>query len=145
MLRSFLIGLVAGQRAMTPLALVTGAARRGDLPEHLPRWLAHPLVAGGAVTLAAAEMAGDKMKTAPERTIVPGLLGRAATGAFAGAMLAPRDKRVAAGVLAGATAIAASFVGLRLRTAAMKRYGQTATGFAEDAAVLGAGLAIVRR
>ena len=145
MLRSFLIGLVAGQRAMTPLALITGAARRGDLPEESPRWLAHPLVTGGAVTLAAAEMAGDKMKTAPERTIVPGLLGRAATGAFAGAMLAPRDKRVAAGVLAGATAIAASFVGLRLRTAAMKRYGQTATGFAEDAAVLGAGLAIVRR
>ena len=129
---------------MTPLALITGAARRGDLPD-APKLLAHPLVAGGAVAMAAAEMAGDKMKTAPDRIILIGLAGRAVTGAFAGAMLADKDQRIAAGVLAGATAIAASFIGFRLRMAAMRRYGQTATGFAEDAAVLGAGLATVRR
>ena len=130
---------------MTPLAIITGAARRGDLPDDAPQWLSHPLVVAGAVTLAASEMAGDKMKTAPDRIILPGLIGRATTGAFAGAMLAPKEKRVAAGLLTGATAIAASFVGFRLRVAAMKRYGQTATGFVEDAAVLAGGLAAVRR
>lgn len=145
MIRSFLIGLVAGQRAMTPLALIAGAARQGDLPEDAPAWLSHPLVAAGAVTLAAGEMAGDKMKTAPDRIILPGLIGRATTGAFAGAMLVPRDQRVAAGLLAGATAIAASFIGFRLRVAAMERYGQTATGFVEDAAVVAGGIAAVRR
>jgi uncharacterized membrane protein len=145
MLKAFLIGLVAGQRAMTPLALITGAARRGDLPEGTPQWLSHPLVAAGAVTLAASEMAGDKMKTAPDRIILPGLIGRGATGAFAGAMLVPKEQRVAAGLLAGATAIAASFIGFRMRVAAIKRYGQTATGFVEDAAVLAGGLAVVRR
>ena len=48
MLRSLLIGLVAGQRAMTPLALAAGAARRGRLPKDAPArdLLAHPLVAG---------------------------------------------------------------------------------------------------
>lgn len=32
MLRSFLIGLVAGGRAMTPLAALSNAARKGELP-----------------------------------------------------------------------------------------------------------------
>lgn len=146
MLRSFLIGLVAGQRAMTPLAVVAGAARRGALPD-APPLLAHPLVAVGAAALAAAEMAGDKMKTAPDRTIPAGLVGRAITGAAAGAALAPSDERRLAATVAGLTAVAASFIGLNLRKHAMRRYGQTATGFVEDALVLGGGLAIatVRR
>ena len=36
MLRSFLIGLVAGQRGMTPLAAVATATRRGALAPDLP-------------------------------------------------------------------------------------------------------------
>lgn len=143
MLRSLLIGMVAGQRAMTPLAVVVGAARRGTLPEEAdaPRLLSHPLVAAGAVALAAGEMAGDKMKSAPDRVILPGLVARAATGAFAGAVLAPKEQRKLAAVLAGTTAIAASYIGFNLRMRAMRRYGQTVTGFVEDALVLGGGWA----
>lgn len=146
MLRSLLIGLVAGQRAMTPLALVAGAARRDRLPKDAPArdLLAHPLVAGGAVALAAAEMAGDKMRTAPDRTVVPGLIARTATAAFAGGALAPAEQRKTAAVLAAATAIAASYVGLSLRMRALRRYGQDKSGFVEDALVLGSGLAITR-
>lgn len=72
MIRSFLIGLVAGQRSMTPLAVVAAGARNGTLPHGAPLagFIAHPVIAAGTVTLAAAEMAGDKMKTAPDR-IVP--------------------------------------------------------------------------
>lgn len=144
MLRSFLIGLVAGQRAMTPLAVIAGAARQGKLPEDAvgQKLLSHPLVAAGAVALAASEMAGDKMKSAPDRIILPGLLARAATGAFAGAALAPAGERRVAAVLAGATAVASSFIGWKLRIRAMERYGQTATGVVEDALVLGGGLAV---
>lgn len=146
MLRSLLIGLVAGQRAMTPLALVAGAARRDRLPEDAPgrALIAHPLVATGAVTLAAAEMAGDKMRTAPDRIVLPGLVARTATAAFAGAALAPAEQRKTAAVLAAATAIAASYVGWTLRVRAMRRFGQSKTGFVEDALVLGSGLAITR-
>ncbi|MFV0623943.1 DUF4126 domain-containing protein [Sphingomonas sp. ac-8] len=146
MLRSLLVGLVAGQRAMTPLALVAGAARRDRLPADAPgrALLANPLVASGAVALAAAEMAGDKMRTAPDRIVVPGLIARTATAAFAGAALAPTNERKTAAVLAAATAIAASYVGWTLRMRALRRFGQDKSGFVEDALVLGSGLAITR-
>ena len=145
MLRSFLIGLVAGQRGMTPLAVVAGAARQGTLGTHAPgaALVSHPLVASGSVLLAAAEMAGDKMKTAPDRTIVPGLLARALTAGFAGAALAERRRKTAA-LVAATTALVASHAGLALRRRAMRRWGQTATGFVEDAAVLASGIAIAR-
>ena len=135
MLRSFLIGLVAGQRGMTPLAVVAGAARRGTLSAEMPgtRLLAHPVGAGGAVAMAAAEMTGDKMATAPDRTIPPGLIARAMSAGFAGAALAER-RRV----------VAAAYAGLALRRYGMRRWGQTATGFVEDAAVLAGGIAIAR-
>ena len=146
MLRSILIGLVAGQRAMTPLAVVAGAARSGRLPDGaLARdLLAHPLVASGAVALAAAEMAGDKMASAPDRIVLPGLIARTATAGLTGAVLAPPDRRKAAAALAVATAIAASYVGWSLRMRAIPRFGRVATGFVEDAMVLGAGLAITQ-
>ena len=145
MLRSILIGLVAGQRAMTPLALVAGAARQGTLPDDAPELLRHPAVAAGAVALAAAEMAGDKMPSAPNRTVAAGLLARAATAGFAGAALAPKGERRTAAALAVATAVASSYLGLALRLRAMRRFGQTTTGFVEDAALVAGGLAIVGR
>ncbi|KTQ92634.1 membrane protein [Aureimonas ureilytica] len=144
MLRSLLIGLVAGQRAMTPLALLSGAARRGDLPPGAPArdLLAHPLVALGTTALAAAEMAGDKMASAPDRTVPAGLLARSLTAGFAGAVLAPRGDRAAGAVLGIAAAIGASYLGLALRRQAMDRYGQTESGFVEDAIVLMSGAAV---
>lgn len=144
MLASFLIGLVAGQRAMTPLAVLSGAARRGQLPPGTTaaRFLAHPVVALGTVALAAGEMAGDKMPSAPDRTVPVGLLARSLTAGFAGAVLAPRDRRATGAALAVAAAVGASFVGLALRRQAMNRYGQAATGFVEDGIVLAVGQAI---
>jgi len=40
--------------------------------------------------------------------------------------------------------MAASYPGWRVRVAAMPRYGQTVTGFVEDAAVIAGALAILR-
>ncbi|MBI0475049.1 DUF4126 domain-containing protein [Sphingomonas sp. MA1305] len=144
MLRSFLIGLVAGQRAMTPLAAVATAAQRDTLPADAPgrALLRGPLGTSGAIVAAASEMAGDKMKTAPDRTVPAGLIGRTLTAAYAGAAFAPKHQRAAAAALAAVTAIGASYAGIALRKAAMKRWGQTATGFVEDALVMGGGLAI---
>jgi len=138
MIRSILVGLAGGQRAMTPLAAVAGAARRGDLsPDNPPGALAaHPLVAMGMVMLAAAEMAGDKMRTAPDRTVPSGLIGRTTTSAYAGAALAAPGRRRLGAVLAVGTALASSYGGLAIRKAAMRRWGQDVTGFVEDAAVL---------
>ena len=144
MIRSFLIGLVAGQRGMTPLAAIATATRRREIPVTLPLQglLLDPTIAAGTALLAAAEMAGDKMKTAPDRIVPIGLAVRSVTAAYAGAALAPKDKRAIGAAVAVGTALASSYIGWRLRCAAMRRYGQTATGFVEDAIVLGSGLAI---
>ncbi len=145
MLRSILMGLVAGQRAMTPLAALAGAARRGTLPHDNPaaRLMAHPVIAAGGVGLGALEMVGDKQKTAPDRTVFLGLLARTISSGFAGYARAPKHQRVAGAALAIASANASAFGGLALRKWAMRRWGQTATGFAEDAVVFGAANAIV--
>ena len=147
MLASFLMALVGGQRAMTPLATVAVAAARGRLPADsgAPRFLANPLVAAGTLALAVAEMVGDKQKSAPDRIVPIGLAARFLTSAIAGAALAPRRQRGLGAIVGGVTAVAASYPGWRLRMALMRRYGQTATGFAEDAAVLAGAIFTVRR
>lgn len=147
MLASFLMGLVGGQRGMTPLTTVSVAAARGDLPEDngAPRILAHPLVAAAAVALAMAELAGDKMKSAPDRTVPIGLTTRFVTSAIAGASLAPRRQRWVAAALGGVTAVVASYPGWRARIASIPRYGQTPTGLVEDAIVVIAAVTILRK
>jgi uncharacterized membrane protein len=146
MLTSFLMGLVGGQRAMTPLATVAIAAARGELPvdNGAPKLLAHPVVAAGALALAIGEMAGDKQKTAPNRIVPIGLAARFVTSAIAGASLAPRRQRWLGAAVGGVTAVVASYPGWRARMAAMSRYGQTPTGFVEDAAVVAGAAAITR-
>ena len=145
MISSILIGTVAGSRSMTPLAAVSVAAAAKALPEDngAPAILANPWVAAGTVALAAGELAGDKLKSAPDRIVVAGLLARLATGAIAGMSLAPRRYRYAGAVLGAATAVAASFPTFKARMGAMKRHGQTSTGLVEDAVVIASAAAIV--
>ncbi|WP_338077732.1 hypothetical protein [Cereibacter azotoformans] len=144
MLRSILIGVAAGQRSMAPLAALAGAARSDTLPydNAEARLMRHPLIATGGVAMAAAEMAGDKMKTAPDRTVFLGLLARTITGGFAGAALAPPQRRVAGAALGIGAAIASSYCGLALRKRAMRQVSQTTSGVIEDAIVLSAAFAI---
>jgi uncharacterized membrane protein len=144
MLRSILMGLVAGQRSMAPLSALGGAAVRGQLPHNTPeaRLMAHPLIAAGGVALSALEMAGDKMKSAPDRTVALGLIARTISGGFAGAALAPPRERLAGALLGIGAAVVSSYAGLAARKWAMKRWGQTATGFVEDALVISAAMAI---
>ena len=149
MLNSFLMGLIGGQRAMTPLAVVAAAGARGELPidSGVPTLLTHPLAATAATLLAVGEMAGDKQPSAPDRIVPIGLIARFATSAIAGMALAPRRRRWLGAAIGGTTAVIASYPGWRARCAAMGRYGQTPTGFVEDAAVLASAVAVavVRR
>jgi len=146
MLASFLMGLVGGQRAMTPLATVSVAASRGGLPADTgaPRIISHPLFAVATVALAAAELAGDKLKAAPDRTAPAGLTARFIASAIAGAALAPFRHRWLGAAVGGLAALAASYPGSRARTAAIPRYGRTPTGLAEDALVIMGAVAILR-
>lgn len=145
MLYSFLIGLVGGQRAMTPLAAISMAAAGGELPTNTgaPRVIAHSLVAAGTSILAIAEMLGDKLPAAPDRIVPIGLTARFITSAIAGASLAPRRQRWLGAAVGGSTAVVASYPGWRARMATIPDYGQTRTGLVEDALVVLGAVGIV--
>lgn len=140
MLRSLLIGLVAGARSMTPLAAVTHAARCGRLPADsgAPGWLGHPLVDAGAKALAAGEIWGDKLKSAPDRIVPAGIAARLVTAGLAGAALAPRRKALLGAALGAAAATGAAYVTFAARMALLRRFGQTPTGLLEDGLVVAA-------
>lgn len=145
MLHSFLIGLVAGMRSMTPLALVSHAARRDALPRDHggPQFLSDPRVALGTAAMAVAELAGDKLPFAPDRIVTAGMAARVVTGAVSGAALAPGSARGAAALMGVAGAVGAAYVTFDVRMRAMRRYGQFRTGVVEDAIVLAAAAWIV--
>jgi uncharacterized membrane protein len=140
MIRSFLIGVVAGMRAMTPLAAVADAARRRTLSpgNGAPALLASPIVSAGAAAMAAGELAGDKMPSAPDRIVAPGLAARLVTGAMAGAALAPREQRIPAALLGMAGAVGGAYITFDVRMWAMRRFGQVPTGLIEDAVMMAA-------
>ena len=140
MYRSILMSAVAGMRSMTPLAVVSDLARRGQLPADngAPAILAHPLVSAGTALMAAGELGGDKMPSAPDRIVVPGLAARLVTGAVAGMAFAPREQRVQAAAIGAAVAIASSYLTFNARIRSMERHDQVTTGLVEDAITLGA-------
>ena len=145
-LRPLLIGLVAGQRSMTPLAAVALAARSGGLARDngAPAIIGRRTPAVAASALAVGEMLGDKMRSAPDRTVPPGLAARLVAGGIAGAALAPRSSRASAALLGAAGAIVGGYAGLALRKRAMRRFGQTRSGLAEDLLTLAATTLILR-
>lgn len=146
MLRSLLIGLSAGSRALTPLATVSEAARSGQLTESNPavRLLAHPLFSAGSKALAAGELWGDKLKSAPDRIVPAGIAARLLAGGLAGAALAPRKQLLLGAALGAGASVAAAYVTFDMRMKALRRWGQTPTGLVEDALTVGAAQWVVR-
>ena len=105
LLFSALIGGVASARSMTPMATIAAARLLGRrTPGHLvlPN---RPVFELGALAMGVGELLGDKMKTAPDRTVFLGLLARVMSAGIAGAALAPRGREQAGAVTAIATAV----------------------------------------
>lgn len=128
---------------MTPMAAIAGARL---LDERTPGGLFlldHPLFKFGAMAMGIGELFGDKMKTAPDRTVFLGLLARVMSAGIAGAALAPRGReRLGAGLAVG-TAVPMAYLTLAGRKRAMSRIGQTRSGLIEDALIVAAGAAVV--
>jgi hypothetical protein len=98
------------------------------------------------------ELVGDKLPHMANRTALPGLVARAASGAFVGATLARRGRgrqgggqgRIAAALAGAGIAVAAAFVSIRLRAALTRALGggpraNAGAGLLEDALVIGFG------
>jgi uncharacterized membrane protein len=94
--------------------------------------LDHPVFKFGALALGAGELLGDKMKSAPDRTVFLGLLARLMSAGIAGAALAPRGKEKVGAALAVATAVPLAYLTLAGRKQAMARLGQIRSGLIED-------------
>lgn len=143
LLPSALIGAVASARSMTPMAALAAAHVAGrETPGRL-RLLTHPLFTAGALAMGVGELLGDKMKSAPDRTVFPGLLARVMSAGIAGSALAPHGRERTGAGLAVATAVPLAYATLAARKRAMRAIGQTRSGLIEDALIVGAGAAIV--
>lgn len=143
MLYSALIGAVASARSMTPMASIAGARLLGARTPGRLVLLDYPLFKLGALLMGLGELIGDKMRSAPDRTVFLGLLARTSSAAIAGAALAPRGRESAGAATAVATAIPLAYITLATRERAMARWGQTRSGLVEDALIVAAGVAIV--
>ena len=143
LLPSALIGAVASARSMTPMAALAGAhlAHR-ETPGRL-FLLGHPIFTAGALFMGVGELFGDKMKSAPDRTVFLGLLARVMSAGIAGAALAPRGRERSGAAVAVATAVPLAYLTLEGRKKAMRRIGQTRSGLIEDALIVAAGTAVV--
>jgi len=149
-LLAFLIGVIAGLRAMTAPAAVSWAARLGWL--HLENtWLAF---LGYAATpyilsvLAVGELINDKLPKTPSRKAPPGFIARIVTGALCGAALAAGDGGLIAGLLAGVLgAIAGTLGGYEFRARLVRAIGGKDLPIAllEDAIAVGGAALIVSR
>lgn len=140
---SALIGAVASARSMTPMATIAAARLLGKRTPGQLVLLDRSLFKFGALAMGAGELLGDKMKTAPDRTVFLGLLARVMSAGIAGAALAPRGREQAGAVTAVATAVPMAYLTLAGRERAMARMGQTRSGLIEDALMIAAGVTVV--
>lgn len=143
LLPSILIGAVASARSMTPMASIAAARVLGRRTPGQLFLLDHPLFKYGALGMGVGELFGDKMKTAPDRTVFLGLSARVMSAGIAGAALARRGEERNGAVAAVATAVPLAYLTLAARKRAMARIGQTPSGLIEDALIVAAGAAIV--
>ena len=143
LLSSVLIGAVASARSMTPMATLATARLAGRPTPGRLVLLNHPLFKFGALAMGVGELFGDKMKSAPDRTVFLGLLARVMSAGVAGAALAPRGREQAGAAIAIATAVPLAYLTLAGRKRAMARLGQTRSGLIEDVLVVAAGAAVV--
>jgi uncharacterized membrane protein len=145
---AFLIGVVAGLRALTPLAAVSWAARWGWL--HVENtWLAF---FGFAATpyivsvLAIGELITDKLPKTPSRKAPPGFITRIVTGSICGAAVSAAGQAPIGGLVAGAIgAVAGTLGGYEFRSRLVRAIGGKDLPIAllEDVIAVGSAFLIV--
>jgi uncharacterized membrane protein len=146
------LGAIAGMRSMAAPATLSKAVERGDVDglENTPfAAFGSPRVSTVLRMCEIGEMFVDKLPVmVPSRTSPPPLLGRAASGAIAGAALfASGGRRIATGgVLGAASALASAHATERLRQQVAERLGvpDLVVALSEDAAVLFGGARLLR-
>ncbi len=143
LLFSKLIGAVASARSMTPIAALSLARLMGRETPGPLALLDRRVFRYGALAMGAGELYGDKMESAPDRTVFLGRLARVMSAGIAGAALALHGREKEGTAVAVATAVPLAYATLDVRKKAMVEIGQTPSGLIEDALIVAAGLSIV--
>jgi len=149
LLLAFLIGIVAGLRAMTAPAVVSWAARAG--------WLllaGTPLrFLGAAVTpwiftlLALGELVNDQLPSAGSRKAPPAFAARILSGGLCGAAIGASSGSLAGGIIAGVLgAVAGTLGGYTFRARLARAFGRDLpAALLEDVVAIGLALVVVSR
>ena len=146
---SFLIGVIAGLRALTPLAVVSWAAYLGWLPLQ-DTWLSFLGFAATAyisIALALGELVNDKLPKTPSRKLPMPFAARMVTGAFCGAALGMPAGADVLGLFAGAVGgVIGTLGGAALRARMAAAFGKDLpAALLEDVVAVGGALLIVSR
>jgi uncharacterized membrane protein len=115
LLFSMLIGVVASARSMTPMASIAAARFLGQSTPGRLVVPNRPIFTAGALAMGVSEVLGDKMKSAPNRTVFLGLLARVMNAGTAGAALAPHGRERAVCLAAIAVAVPLVYMTLAAR------------------------------
>jgi len=144
---AFMIGVVAGLRAMTAPAAVSGAAYLGVLPlAGTPlAFLGHPVTCAILVVLAIGELIADQLPKTPSRKVPIQFGTRIVTGALSGAALGAAGGMLIGGLIAGAVgAVIGTLGGAAGRAQLAKAFGRDLpAALIEDAVAIGAAVLIV--
>jgi uncharacterized membrane protein len=151
MLLAFLIGVVAGLRALTAPAVLAWAAHRNWLNLHNTplSFMASMAAMVIFLVLAAGELVADQLPSTPSRTKPPGLIARILLGGLSGAGVAAAGAQpMALGAVLGiAGSLVGTYGGFQARTRLVRAFKvpDFVIAFLEDAVAIGGGLFIVSR
>jgi uncharacterized membrane protein len=149
LLLAFLIGVVAGLRAMTAPAAVSWAAHLGLLPlQGTPlAWLGYAFTPYIFTVLALGELLNDKLPKTPSRTVPPQFIARVISGSLVGAAIGAAGQSLILGLVAGAIgAVAGTLGGAALRSKLAALFGKDLpAALLEDAIAIILSIVVVTR
>jgi uncharacterized membrane protein len=146
---AFLIGIVAGLRAMTAPAAVSWAAHLGLLPlQGTPlAWLGYAFTPYIFTVLALGELVNDKLPKTPSRTVPPQFIARVISGSLVGAAIGAAGQSLIPGLIVGAIgAVAGTLGGAALRSKLAGLFGKDLpAALLEDAIAIILSIVVVTR
>jgi uncharacterized membrane protein len=151
LLFAFLIGVVAGLRALTAPAVTSWAAHLHwlNLADSPLRFMASIITVVIFTILACVELVADQLPSTPARTKPGGLIPRIVLGGLCGATVASAGgQSVALGAVLGAVGgVAGAYAGYEVRTRLVKALGvpDFVIAVLEDAVAIGGGLFLLSR
>lgn len=145
------LGVISGMRTTFAPALLSHYLHKENsaaLSKSKLSFMQSPVTSKITKLLSAGEIAGDKLPNTPNRTVASQVMARAASGAFAGAVIcAANGNSMAKGVLiGGCTALAATFGTFYLRKFIAENtfIKEPVTGVVEDTIAIGAGVLLMK-